>query len=178
MAPHEEHPHLATSNGWELEVTCGHLERHGTVTQEMMNRRSWVGAVSACWIVVASLIAAGCGQSEPETQPITSVSPQELVQLMAANAEVLVLDVRSRDEHAAGHIAGAVNIPHAEINDRMGELGAYRDKHIVVCCWAGGRADIAKQVLREAGFASVLDLRGHMAEWQRLGYPVEGTTNE
>ena len=97
---------------------------------------------------------------------------------MEADAEVLVLDVRSRDEHAAGHITGAVNIPHAEIQNRMGELNAYRDKHIVVCCWAGGRADVAKLALREAGFASVLDLRGHMAEWQRLGYPVEGTTNE
>ena len=143
-----------------------------------MNRRSWVRTVSTCWIVVASLVAAGCGQGEPETPPITSVSPQELAQLMEANAEILILDVRSRDEHAVGHIASAVNIPHAEINDRWGELAAYKDKHIVVCCWAGGRADIAKHALRDAGFASVLDLRGHMAEWQRLGYPVEGTTNE
>ncbi len=100
------------------------------------------------------------------------------MQLMEASAEVLVLDVRSRDEHAAGHIAGAVNIPHTEINDRWGELAAFKDKYVVVCCWAGGRADMAKQALREAGFTSLLDLRGHMAEWQRLGYPVEGAPDQ
>ena len=143
-----------------------------------MNRRRWFRSVSTGWVVVASLLAVGCSHAEPETPAITSVSAQELLQLMEANAQVLVLDVRSRDEHAVGHIAGAVNIPHTEINDRWGELAAYRDKHIVVCCWAGGRADIAKQVLREAGFTSLLDLRGHMAEWQRLGYPVEGAANE
>ena len=117
-----------------------------------MNRRSWVRAVSAWWVVVASFLAVGCSQAAPENPVVTSVSAQELMQLMEASAEVLVLDVRSRDEHAAGHIAGAVNIPHTEINDRWGELAAYRDKHVVVCCWAGGRADIAKQALREAGF--------------------------
>jgi phage shock protein E len=143
-----------------------------------MNRRSWVRAVSAYWVVVVGVVVAGCSQAEPETPAVTSVSAQELLQLMEASADVLVLDVRSRDEHAAGHITGAVNIPHTEINDRWGELAAYKDKHIVVCCWAGGRADLAKQALREAGFTSLLDLRGHMAEWQRLGYPVEGSTNE
>jgi len=123
-------------------------------------------------------VAVGCGQAEPEAAAITSVSPHELLQLMEADADIIVLDVRSRDEHAAGHIAGAVNIPYTEIAYRLDELAAYRDKHVVVCCWAGGRADIAKQVLREAGFTSLLDLRGHMAEWQRLGYPVEGSANE
>ena len=144
----------------------------------MMNRRSWIAAISMCWVVVASIVAVGCKQAAPENPVITSVSVQELVQLMEADADILVLDVRGRDEHAAGHIAGAVNIPHTEINDRLGELAAYRNKHVIVCCWAGDRAGIAKQALREAGFASLLDLRGHMAEWQRLGYPVEGATND
>lgn len=143
-----------------------------------MNRREWIGALSACLIVLAGGVAVGCGRDDPETQVVTSVSPQELLQLMEANADILVLDVRSRDEHAAGHIAGAVNIPHTEITDRLGELVAYRDKHVIVCCWAGGRAGIAKGVLRDAGFTSLLDLRGHMAEWQRLGYPVDSAANE
>jgi len=144
----------------------------------MNYRRRWLSAIATSWIVVVSLVAEGCSQAEPETPAITSVSAQELMQLMEAHADIIVLDVRSRDEHAAGHIAGAVNIPHTEIADRLSELAAYRDKQVVVCCWAGGRADMAKQVLREAGFTSLLDLRGHMAEWQRLGYPVEVSANE
>lgn len=144
----------------------------------MINRSSWTRVFSAYRIIFASLVAIGCSQAESETPVITSVSPQELVRLMEAKADILVLDVRAGDEHAAGHIPGAVNIPHTEIGYRWSELAAYRNKHVIVCCWAGGRADIAKQVLREAGFTSLLDLRGHMAEWQRLGYPVERAANE
>ena len=96
---------------------------------------------------------------------------------MDANADILVLDVRGPDEHATGHIAGAKNIPHTDISARLSEIDTYRDKNVIVCCWAGGRADIAKRVLRDAGFSNILDLRGHMAEWERLGYPVERATN-
>jgi rhodanese-related sulfurtransferase len=142
-----------------------------------MNRRSWLTAALSFFAATLGLVSVGCGSDTPPPPPpvITSVSAQELMQLMNANAEVLVLDVRRPDEHAEGHVAGAVNIPHNEISARMSELEAYRDKHVIVCCWAGGRADIAKQTLREAGFTSILDLRGHMAEWERLGYPVERT---
>ena len=142
----------------------------------MMDPRRWILFISAC--CVAGLIALGCGSEELPPPTITSVSAQELKQLMEADADILVLDVRTPEEHAAGHIVGAVNIPHSEIGSRMNEINAYRDKHIIVCCWAGGRADAAKEVLRNAGFTSLLDLRGHMAEWERLGYPVERQANQ
>jgi rhodanese-related sulfurtransferase len=140
-----------------------------------MNRRDWFAVVAISCTVFVCVGVVGCRDETPAPPrlAITSVSAAELMQLMNANADILVLDVRRPDEHAAGHIAGAVNIPHSEITDRLDDLAGYRDKHVIVCCWAGGRADIAKQVLREAGFTSLLDLRGHMAEWERLGYPVE-----
>ncbi len=144
----------------------------------MMNRRNWLVVISAACAALASGIAIGCSNDAPPPPAITSVSAQELMQLMEANADILVLDVRRPDEHAAGHISGAVNIPHTEIDAWLGELAAHRDKHVIVCCWAGGRAGVAKEVLRNAGFTSLLDLRGHMAEWERLGYPVERATKE
>jgi len=144
----------------------------------MMNKRSWLAVASAWCTVLIGVTTIGCGSETPPPPPvITSVSADELRQLMDANAEILVLDVRSPNEHAVGHIAGAVNIPHNEIGARLSELADYRDKHVSICCWAGGRADIAKQALREAGFTSLLDLRGHMAEWERLGFPVERAAN-
>jgi len=141
----------------------------------MMTRRRWLVVFASFFVTIVSLGSVGCGSETPPPPPpvITSVSAQELMQLIDRNADILVLDVRGPDEHATGHIVGAENIPHTEILSRLNEIDSYRDKHVIVCCWAGGRADIAKRVLREAGFSSILDLRGHMAEWERLGYPVE-----
>lgn len=145
----------------------------------MIDRRSWLAVLAGYCAVFVGMSTIGCGDETPPPPPpaITSVSAQELMQLMNRNADILVLDVRGPDEHATGHIAGAKNIPHTEISWRLSEIDEYRDKHVIVCCWAGGRADIAKRVLREAGFTSILDLRGHMAEWERLGYPVERAAN-
>jgi len=151
------------------------------MTRELvqMNRRRWFLAVSTFLLTLVGGSALGCSEDAPPPPPaITSVSAQELMQLMEADTDILVLDVRSADEHAAGHIVGAVNIPHTEIAARMRELAAYKDKPVIVCCWAGGRAGAAKDMLRSAGFSHLYDLRGHMAEWERLGYPVEGATTQ
>jgi rhodanese-related sulfurtransferase len=145
---------------------------------DAMDRRAWIVAAYAVVSITLGTVSVGCGQEETATPVLTSVTPQELRRLLEAHADIVVLDVRSQEEHAAGHIPGAVNIPHTEIASRLGELSAYRNKHVIVCCWAGGRAAIAKEVLRNAGFTSLLDLQGHMAEWERLGYPLERTANE
>ncbi len=143
-----------------------------------MNQRCWAFALCIFCVACVGALSVGCGQEEANPAPTptrvtTSVSPQQLKQLLDSDAEILVLDVRSREEHATGHIAEAVNIPHSEIPSRLDELAAYRDEHVIVCCWAGGRAAAVKDVLRNAGFASLLDLQGHMAAWEQLGYPVE-----
>ena len=81
----------------------------------------------------------------------------------AARAKIkegaLVVDVRTADEFAAGHVNGATNIPVGEIKGRMGELGP-KDRTIVVYCRSGVRAGTAKSALTEAGFTNVLNAGG------------------
>lgn len=65
----------------------------------------------------------------------------------------LVLDVRGVDEYAAGHIAGAVNIPVDELRDRLGEVpGGGR---VVVYCQVGQRGYLATRILLQAGYDAV-----------------------
>ena len=81
----------------------------------------------------------------------------------AARARVkegaLVVDVRTPDEFAAGHYAGATNIPVKELSSRLAELGA-KDRAIVVYCQSGMRAGAAKSTLTDAGFTNVLNAGG------------------
>ena len=69
----------------------------------------------------------------------------------ALDAGALVLDVRSVFEYHAGHVAGAVNVPLEELEERLGELNPGA-RQIVVYCRSGARSREAAQVLQRAGF--------------------------
>lgn len=89
------------------------------------------------------------------------VSSAEARQLVHSGARLV--DVRTPGEFAAGHIAGAVNIPVQELDARMNELQP-KDAAVVVYCRSGHRSGNAARMLKSAGFAAVHDL-GPMSRW-------------
>ena len=120
-------------------------------------------------ILILGTAAIVHGQSH---QANVLISQQELMQRMQTQTEVLILDVRTAGEFSAGHIPGAINIPHLQLPSRLTEVQAHRAKEVVVYCEAGGRAGIAEHALREAGFANVRHLQGDMAAWRRTTLPM------
>jgi rhodanese-related sulfurtransferase len=75
----------------------------------------------------------------------------------------MLLDVRSPEEFAGGHIDGALSIPIQELSDRLGELGN-KNETIVIYCQSGGRSMMAKRLLESKGFTDVHDLGG-IGQW-------------
>jgi phage shock protein E len=118
---------------------------------------------------ILALAAAACS-AEPAAGPI---APAELAERIEAGDAPLVLDVRTPEEFAGGHVPGAVNIPYDQLAGRLGELDVDRSEEIVVHCESGRRASQAETVLEEAGFSDVRDLTGHMSAWREGGYPLE-----
>jgi rhodanese-related sulfurtransferase len=84
------------------------------------------------------------------------MSTQAIREKLAAGATVL--DVRTREEHAAGAYPGALHIPVQELAQRVGEVP--RTKPVVVYCAAGARAAAAVKLLQDAGFADVANAGG------------------
>jgi rhodanese-related sulfurtransferase len=118
---------------------------------------------------LAVLFAAALGTtaSADDTWAAEEISPAQVRKQVAADPQSLViLDVRRPDEYEAGHVPGAINIPHDEIAARLAELEASKDKPIVAYCGSGRRAAIALAVLHEAGFARLLHLTGDMPGWE------------
>lgn len=74
-----------------------------------------------------------------------------------------LLDVRSPEEFASGHLPGAVNIPIHQLEQRMSELDPQATP-IVVYCLSGARSAQAASLLTAKGFAGVHDL-GPMSRW-------------
>ena len=87
------------------------------------------------------------------------------------DGQVLVLDVRPEAEYAAGHIPGAVSVPHDQLAARLAELPESAD--IVAYCH--GRycvfAPDAVRLLRERGFAA-RPLEGGLPDWRLAGLPI------
>lgn len=107
------------------------------------------------------------GWSAPE-----EISVQTLMTRLASDQAPLVVDVRSAEEFAAGHIPGAINIPFREVPERLDELQAITTD-IVVYCEIGVRAAIAELTLEQAGFEQILTLEGDIQAWRQAGLPLE-----
>lgn len=86
--------------------------------------------------------------------------------------KTVVLDVRTADEFATGHLRDAKNIPLAELGSRIGELDKQKARSIVVVCEHGARSDKAARMLKKAGFADVVSLDGGLKAWVAAGLPT------
>ncbi len=75
----------------------------------------------------------------------------------------LLVDVRTPEEFASGHLENAVNIPHTETVARLSEYGANKNQSIVVYCRSGNRSGIAEGLLVEHGFTNVHNAGGYEA---------------
>lgn len=99
------------------------------------------------------------------------VSVTEAVMLMNRQ-KTLILDVRDSAEFALGHIAGARNIPLAELSGRRAELQTFRDKPVLVMCQSGVRAKTACTILKSDQFSQLHQLNGGLNAWVEGKMPV------
>lgn len=84
-----------------------------------------------------------------------------------------VIDVRTREEFALGHVPGAVNIPIDELEGRVSELETWRDQDLYLICAVGGRSAAATSLLTKQGFTRPINVTGGTNSWQSAGYPLQ-----
>jgi phage shock protein E len=114
-------------------------------------------------LLVAGLAALGLflmGADSGAT--ISGAQAKDLVQ----TSHALLLDVRTPEEFAGGHVDGALNIPVQVLDAKLASLPAKKDQDVVVYCHSGRRSAMAKAMLEKAGYTKVHDL-GAMTNWNR-----------
>jgi rhodanese-related sulfurtransferase len=98
-----------------------------------------------------------------------AVSPAAVAELVARPDAPLLLDVRTPEEFAQGHLPGAVLIPHDQLASRLAEIEG--KPWVLVYCRSGARASKAQAVLEQAG-VEVRQVEGSWLRWQAEGRPV------
>ncbi|MDH3746945.1 MAG: rhodanese-like domain-containing protein [Gammaproteobacteria bacterium] len=120
--------------------------------------------------LVTSFLLVVFSELRRKAKGVSSVEAVDLVRLV--NNDAAVIDLRSAEAYARGHIVNARNIPSDELDARLDKLGSLKSKPVVIVCEAGVTSGKAVETLRNAGFASVYDLKGGMNGWSQAGLPV------
>ncbi len=90
---------------------------------------------------------------------------------LVAQDGVQVIDVRTAEEYATGHLAGATNID-VQGDFATGIADLDKNASYALYCRSGVRSDTAKQTMLDAGFTHVVDLSGGITAWTQAGKPV------
>ena len=90
---------------------------------------------------------------------------------LSALAKDVVIDVRSEQEFQAGHVDGALNIPHTAIAQDIFKAKVAKDDHVILYCQTGRRSGIALETLKGIGFSNAENYGGVEQAKKRLQKP-------
>lgn len=133
-------------------------------------------------LVTAVALVAGCAGAETiapaeetATQIIEDITPQEaftLIQDNEGNPSFVILDVRTAEEFASGHIENAINIDYYSdtFRDELDNLD--KNQTYLVYCRSGRRSGSALDIMAELGFNEVYNILGGIIAWQEAELPT------
>ena len=122
-------------------------------------------------LFLSALLFSGCVASHNSAGSYRQISMEQAVLLMEREIGYIILDVRTPQEFAAGHIPNAINIPNETIG--ASEISALPDKDqlILVYCRSGRRSKEAAQKLVSLGYTNIVEFGG-ILDW--IGETVSG----
>ena len=117
------------------------------------------------YLVVAALAVAGLFIFGFSGGKSGLISYEELQAKIAKKDKFVLLDVRTPEEFAEGHIGGSVLLPYDEVEQKAAGMLPEKEKPIIVYCRSGRRSAIAADALRGLGYKDVKDFGG-ISRWK------------
>lgn len=117
-------------------------------------------------IIFSILGLTGCSSSEnrPNTASNSNtyqqITAQEAANIMQSETNYILLDVRTAQEYASGHIPGAVNLPNETITSEAIQQLPDKEQLILVYCRSGNRSKQASEKLVNLGYTNIVEFGG------------------
>ncbi len=126
------------------------------------------------------LLAGGCAGMGGEGG--VSLAPSEAMTVIQGKPDVMVIDVRSRDEYDQGHIQGALLIPYVQFEPNLANNTVYpdinhartprKDQPVILYCQVGNRSRAAAIRMLGLGYTDVHHIADGVQGWQQAGLPL------
>ena len=123
------------------------------------------------WMLILIALTSGGALMWPVLSQGKGLNPAEAVLLMNREKAV-VIDVCEPGEFAAGHIAGARNVPLAQLQAQLPAVVKNKSTPVILVCQAGVRSGRALALARKMGYEQAQSLAGGLKAWQAASMPV------
>ena len=135
-----------------------------------MKRHSIASLVVGLGVIM--LLGQACNNSQAQSPMVKRIDNTEM-QALLKQEDIQLIDVRTPQEYAQGHLTGSylINFMDPSFRERIDLLD--HDKPVIVYCAAGGRSQKASEALKSAGFKKIYDLKDGYNGWAAAGLPVE-----
>ena len=110
-------------------------------------------------ILLSLLILAGCSAA-PAASTYRQIDQKEAMSMMETEEGYIILDVRTAQEFADGHIPNAVNLPVEYIGTSEPAELPQKDQLILVYCRSGNRSKKASEKLAAMGYTNIVEFGG------------------
>ncbi len=104
---------------------------------------------------------------------VPQISVAELRQMLAAQPDLQVLDVRRAPEYTSGHVPTAQSAPLAQLERELDTLKLDPARPLAVICAGGYRSSAATGILARHGFTNLTNVTGGTSAWTSAGYETE-----
>lgn len=111
-------------------------------------------------LLALALVLTGVTNFAPKTTSYRQVTTEEAVNIMQTEENYVILDVRTAQEFASGHIPGAVLLPNETIGTEDIPLLPDKDQLILVYCRSGNRSKQAAEKLAQLGYTNIVEFGG------------------
>ena len=114
---------------------------------------------------ILGILLCACTDTEENKEAVyMNITAEEAKKIMDTESEYVILDVRTEEEFAQGHIPGAILIPDYEIREEAESSLPDKDALILVYCRSGRRSKNAAQILLELGYTNIREFGG-IIDW-------------
>jgi rhodanese-related sulfurtransferase len=137
------------------------------------SKRTFIITLTVLALIIGGAAWISTTSSASTTAPVITshlITPLEYQNQFGDGAPHLLIDVRTPEEFASGHIQNAVNISVETLPARLDEVPG--GTPVVVYCRSGNRSASAAQILTENGYQQVYDLGG-IKDWVAQGLPIQ-----
>lgn len=118
--------------------------------------------ISLCLIILSAIMLTACKAKEENI--VNTIDANKAKEMLEQQEDIIILDVRTKEEFEEGHIQGSILIPDYEIEEKAEQVLTDPSATILVYCRSGRRSAEAAKTLAKLGYTDIYDFGG-IIDW-------------